>query len=141
MDGLIFAIGGHSGPSRLNTVEYYDPSKNSWSSVCPLSVPRTIAGSSSIGGSIYVVGGYDGKEYLNSVESYDVEMDRWLPCPSMHVCRSAMGLVGLDGCLYACGGFNGNFEVSVEKYVSSTQSWEPCADMLIEKVHFGFAHT
>lgn len=106
-----------------------------------MSVPRTIAGITSFGGTIYVVGGYNGKVYLNSVESYDVEMDQWSPCLPMRACRSAMGLVGYDGCLFACGGFNGSFEVSMEKYVASTRRWEPCADMLVEKVHFGIAHT
>lgn len=141
MDGLLFAVGGHSGPSRLSSVEFYDPARDKWTYVCPMSTPRSVAGVASLGGSIYAAGGYNGKTYLNSVESYDVEMDKWFTCVPMNTCRSAMGLVDYSGCLYACGGFNGNFETSVEKYSSSTQTWEPCADMLIEKVHFGLART
>ena len=141
MDGLLFAVGGHSGPSRLDTVEFYDPSKDTWTYVCPMSIPRTVAGVASLGGSIYVVGGYNGKVYLNSVEAYDLEVDKWFPCPSLRLCRSAMGLVGAEGCLYACGGFNGSFETSMEKYVPGTKTWEPCADMLVDKVHFGASYT
>lgn len=141
MDGLLFAVGGHSGPARLCSVERYDPSSDAWTNVHPMSIPRTVAGIASLGGSIYAVGGYDGKAYLNSVESYDIEVDKWFPCPSMNVCRSAMGLVGYNGHLYACGGFNGNFEVSMEKYLPSSQQWESCSDMLVEKVHFGIANT
>lgn len=141
MDGLLFAVGGHSGSSRLSTVEFYDPSKDTWTYACSMSIPRSVAGVASLGGSIYAVGGYSGKIYMNSVESYDVEMDMWFPCSPMNLCRSAMGLVAYDGCLYACGGFNGSFETSVEKYAPSVQSWESCADMLVEKVHFGITCT
>lgn len=141
MDGLLFAVGGHSGPTRLKSVEFYDPSKDTWTYASPMTIPRSVAGVASLGGSIYAAGGYNGQVYLNSVECYDVEVKKWFLCPSMSVCRSAMGLVSFDGGLYACGGFNGSFETSVEKFTLTTQAWEPCADMLVEKVHFGIACT
>ena len=141
MDGLLFAVGGHNGMTRLNTVEFYNPSKDTWAFASPMSIPRSVVGVASLGGSIYAVGGYNGRDYLNSVESYDVEMNKWFSCPAMSVCRSALGLVGYEGSLYACGGFNGSFETSVELFNPSSQTWQPCSSMLLEKVHFGTAWT
>jgi N-acetylneuraminic acid mutarotase len=141
MDGLLFAIGGHSGRARLKSVEFYDPATNQWTTACPMNVARSVAGVTSLGGSIYVAGGYNGKDYLDTVESYDIELNKWLLCPSMNVRRSALGLVAYSGCLYACGGFCGSFQSSVEKYVPGMELWENCVPMPLGKVHFAISCT
>ena len=141
MDGLLFAVGGHSGRARLNSVEYYDPATNQWTGACSMSIARSVAGVASLGGSIYVAGGYSGRDYLDTVESYDIELNKWLPCPSMNVRRSALGLVAYNGCLYACGGFSGSFQSSVEKYILGKELWETCVPMPLGKVHFAISCT
>ena len=90
MDGFLFSIGGHSGRSRLKSVEFYDLATNQWTAACPMSIARSVAGVASPGGSIYVAVGYNGKDYLNSVECYNIELNKWLPCPSMNGRRSAL---------------------------------------------------
>ena len=44
MDGLLFAVGGHSGRARLKSVEYYDPATNQWTGACSMSIARSVAG-------------------------------------------------------------------------------------------------
>ena len=141
MDGLLHAVGGHSGRSRLKSVEVYDPATDQWSSTCPMSVARSVAGVVCLGGLIHVAGGYNGKDYLDSVECYDIELNKWLACPAMNTRRSAFGLVAYTGCLYACGGFSGSFQSSVEKFVPGMELWENCIPMSEGKVHFAISCT
>ncbi|KAF6090731.1 kelch like family member 4 [Phyllostomus discolor] len=82
-NGFLYVIGGHDAPasnhcSRLSDcVERYDPKRDSWSSVAPLSVPRDAVAVCALGDKLFVVGGYDGHSYLNTVESYDAQKDEW----------------------------------------------------------------
>ncbi|XP_040121057.1 kelch-like protein 4 isoform X1 [Oryx dammah] len=82
-NGFLYVVGGHDAPasthcSRLSAcVERYDPKKDSWSTVAPLSVPRDAVAVCPLGDRLYVVGGYDGHTYLNTVESYDAQKDEW----------------------------------------------------------------
>jgi hypothetical protein len=39
--GVIYALGGHDGGTRLNTVEQYDPGLNTWTAVAPMSTVRS----------------------------------------------------------------------------------------------------
>lgn len=157
VNGLIFAVGGYNGSTRLDTMEFYDPSKDIWTYACSLSAPRSEAGVAYLGGSIYVIGGH--WEDQNVMERYDVEKDKWFPC-STSACKVGMGagLVAYDGCLYVCGGsfdvgrglggdghgyiieFRSRRETSsMQKYTPSTEKWETCPDMLVSKSHFGIA--
>ena len=141
LEQLLFAIGGHNGHSRLDTVECYNPGMDQWCPVTPMSIKRSVCGAASLNGSIYVVGGFDGKTYLKDVEVYDTELDKWstgipLSCP-----RSAVGVVAYEGCIYCCGGFNGQFLGSVERYTPGELWWEEVVPMLSKRVHFGITST
>lgn len=143
VNGLIFAAGGYtigvnnSADQMLNTMECYNPSKDTWRYVCSLSFPREELAMASLGGSIYAVGGSSFDCKLNTVERDDVEMDQWFPCPPTSLPRSGHGLVVYDGCLYACGG-DGPTGFSMEKFTPSTQKWEVCPEnSLVRKSLFG----
>lgn len=63
INGLIFAVGGftmgvnYSAYQELNTVEFFDPSEESWTYVCSMSFPRHHVATASLDGSMYAVGG------------------------------------------------------------------------------------
>jgi len=68
LGGYLYAIGGCDHGHRYDTVERYDPGKDEWVLVAPMSTPRSGCGVGVLDGFIYVVGGYDGTSYLSSVE-------------------------------------------------------------------------
>lgn len=103
VNGLLYAIGGYDGQSRLSTVEVYNPETDSWTRVSSMNSQRRLVrrsvlintatvtwwaerltgavvlsamGTVVIDGHIFVCGGYDGKSSLNSVECYSPETDR-----------------------------------------------------------------
>lgn len=74
--GFIFnkfhVIGGRNnnpdGNQDTDAVECYDPVTNSWSSCCPMNVPRNRVGVGIIDHMLYAVGGSCGKSHHSSVE-------------------------------------------------------------------------
>ncbi|CAH8477127.1 unnamed protein product [Dicrocoelium dendriticum] len=108
LNGLLYAIGGFDGTSRLNTTEVYDPRTKVWRTVAPMNYKRSALGAAALDGRIYVCGGYDGVASLRTCEVYYPQQNKWLIVSSMNEPRSAGGLVALNnGCLYAVGGHNG----------------------------------
>ncbi|OON22301.1 BTB/POZ domain protein [Opisthorchis viverrini] len=122
LHGLLYAIGGFDGTSRLKTTELYDPKTKVWKTVAPMNFARSALGAAALDGRLYVCGGYDGTSSLRTCEMYDPKQDKWLIIPSMNEPRSAGGLVALsNGCLYAVGGHNGL------AIYSSTECYNPRA--------------
>lgn len=96
VNGLLYAIGGYDGQSRLSTVEVYNPETDGWTRVSSMNSQRRLVqsspprpaqltnrgvllsamGTAVVDGHIYVCGGYDGKSSLSSVERYSPETDR-----------------------------------------------------------------
>jgi len=61
----------------LNTVERYDPIKESWEFVAPMNVKRSRMALVTCNSKLYAIGGYDGICNLSSVECYDSDKDQW----------------------------------------------------------------
>lgn len=55
-NGLIYAMGGYDGESRLNTVERYDPTSNQWTLITPMLTRRSDAGACTLDDKIYIIG-------------------------------------------------------------------------------------
>lgn len=72
----MYISGGFDDNAPLDSVERYDPDKNTWSSVVSMLCPRGGVGVAALGGKLYAVGGHDGTNYLSSVEEYDPCLDR-----------------------------------------------------------------
>ncbi|CAI2727951.1 unnamed protein product [Schistosoma spindalis] len=107
LNGLLYAIGGFDGNSRLRTTEVYNPKTGKWATVASMICRRSAAGAAAYDGCLYVCGGFDGQTSLRTCEMYIPEQDTWKLISSLNEPRSAGGLVALNGRLYAIGGHNG----------------------------------
>jgi hypothetical protein len=79
-------------------VERYNPSRNCWVKVRPMSVGRRSPGVVAHRGKLYSVGGMGEKSDLKSTEVYDPIVNRWTKLP--HNMREICGekLIGNDVC-------------------------------------------
>ncbi|XP_063740979.1 LOW QUALITY PROTEIN: kelch-like protein 18 [Eleginops maclovinus] len=140
VNGLLYAIGGYDGQSRLSTVEVYNPETDSWTRVSSMNSQRSAMGTVVVDGMIYVCGGYDGKSSLNSVERYSPETDRWTLVAGMSASRSAAGVTVFDGRIFVSGGHDGlQIFNTVEYYNHHTDRWHPAAAMLNKRCRHGAA--
>ena len=75
--GIVYALGGtvgsvgFPGTQELTTVEAYDPSVDTWTTVAGLSTPRgALAAAVGRAGTVFAIGGFDGTSVLSSVEMF-----------------------------------------------------------------------
>ena len=83
VDGKLYVMGGFDGQNSLSTVERYDPVKNAWEAVAPMSAARDGSAAVVVDGKLYVMGGFDGQNELSSVERYDPARNEWVAMASM----------------------------------------------------------
>ena len=81
--GKLYVMGGHDGQNWLSSVERYDPAKNAWEAVAPMSTARSALAAAATDGKLYVMGGYDGPNWLSSVKQYDPAKNEWVAMASM----------------------------------------------------------
>lgn len=73
-DGKIYVIGGWSSSEILDSVECYNPERNSWTRRMNLNEPRYMPEVVLCKGIIYVFGGFQGLEYrmfVSAIEKYN----------------------------------------------------------------------
>ncbi|CAJ2649058.1 unnamed protein product [Trifolium pratense] len=87
VDGCIYALGGFSKASAMKSVWRYDPVKNCWTEVSPMSVGRAYSKTGILNGKLYVIGGVTrgrgGLNPLQSAEVFDPHTGTWSPLPNM----------------------------------------------------------
>ncbi|CAL5183182.1 unnamed protein product [Lathyrus oleraceus] len=85
--GCIYALGGFSKASAMNSVWRYDPVKNAWTEMSPMSVGRAYSKTGILNDKLYVVGGVTrgrgGLNPLQSAEVYDPNTGMWSQLPNM----------------------------------------------------------
>ncbi|XP_051943943.1 kelch-like protein 18 isoform X2 [Hippocampus zosterae] len=136
VNGLLYAIGGYDGQSRLSTVEVYNPetdawtgvssmnSQRRWSVVTEMSASRSAAGVTVFDGRIFVSGGHDGLQIFNTVEYYNHHTNRWHASSPMSNKRCRHGAASLGSHLYAVGGYDGSgFLSGAEVFSSASGQW------------------
>lgn len=64
--------GGHDGEGLLDTVERYDPQRDTWTVITTLSSPRCLGSLVALKGCLYAIGGYDGASVLQSLQVRDL---------------------------------------------------------------------
>ncbi|XP_076828860.1 kelch-like protein 18 isoform X1 [Brachyhypopomus gauderio] len=140
VNGLLYAIGGYDGQSRLSTVEVYNPETDTWSGVASMNSQRSAMGTVVVDGHIYVCGGYDGRSSLSSVECYSPETDRWTMVTEMSSSRSAAGVTVFEGRIFVSGGHDGlQIFNTVEYYNQHTALWHPVTAMMNKRCRHGAA--
>jgi len=134
--GLLYAIGGYDGETRLNCVERFNPATNLWTSVAPFSTCRNGVGAVALAGKIYAAGGVGGDsddddEAWCSMECYHPMTDQWSHVRPMKLRRAFFGMAALDGKLYISGGVVDDEGLSsVEAYDPITDEWTQLEPML-----------
>ena len=66
IDGLLYAIGGYDGSSRLSSGERFDPAANAWSPIASMGTARAYHAAAVIDGLMYAIGGEDGSSIFSS---------------------------------------------------------------------------
>lgn len=134
---FVYAVGGETthGRSTVNSVEQFDPVKNTWRELTPMDTARRGVGVGILNGLLYAVGGSDGVQALRLVECYDPLTNLWTRVADMNEDRSSVAAAVLNGCLYAVGGYDGIMSClqSVEKYDPATDTWTYVAEMNIQR--------
>ena len=93
LNGYLYAIGGSDGQSPLNSVERYDPQKNQWTAMAPMSTRRKHLGCAVYNNMIYAVGGRDDCTELSSAERYNPATNSWSPIVAMMSRRSGVSFI------------------------------------------------
>ena len=123
-DGKIYAIGGYQEgeAAASQTAEVYDPVKDEWESIPPMSAGRWGAGAASLEGKIFVVGGQAAwDEELATGECYDPKTKVWTRIPNMIDVRGCTEAVAIDGDLIVAKYEDGNV---IERYSPPKNAWE-----------------
>lgn len=138
---FLYIVGGETGPGRVtvNTLERYNPSKNTWRTCAAMATKRRGIGVGLVQGQLYAAGGSDGVNALQTVECYSPAADAWHRVADMTEPRSSMGAGVLNGHLYAVGGYDGSTTClsSVERYDPAADSWTRVGDMLVRRSMMG----
>uniref|UniRef100_A0A3B3SL34 Kelch like family member 10 n=1 Tax=Paramormyrops kingsleyae TaxID=1676925 RepID=A0A3B3SL34_9TELE len=125
LKGYVYCIGGHDGPSCINTVRRFDPITRTWKRVAPMNPRHCYVSMAVLDGFIYAMGGLDGSRRLNTAEQYNPDTDEWTVIPVIRLPCT----VHLHN-IYICGGYNGTESLSsAECYNPLTDQWTAIAPM------------
>ena len=83
---MLYIIGGRNNTPAGN-IDRYDPLRDEWKPMAPLSVPRNRLGVAVVDDCIYAIGGGNGNTCHTSVEKYDVKQDEWTTVMSLNFPR------------------------------------------------------
>ena len=148
VDGKIYAIGGSATinfkegkPTRLKTVEVYDPVTDTWAKARNMNHVRAGAAVSVVNGKIYAMGGVGWPQlpnhpgpFLSSVEVFDPKTNRWTDVADMPTPKSLHTASVVDGKIYVIGGgFRGKgpylYLPTIEISDPKTDHWTQAPDM------------
>ncbi|CAH9074707.1 unnamed protein product [Cuscuta epithymum] len=94
MDGSLYVLGGFCRDSTMRCVWRYDPIKNVWDEISPMSVGRAYCKTGILNGKLYVVGGVTrdpgGLTPLQSAEVFDPLSGVWTQIPNMPFAKGHM---------------------------------------------------
>ena len=125
VDGTsIYVIGGNGSTQRLNTVEKYVPSTNTWAEEAPLLVGKSEPAGGLLGSTIVSACGYTASGDNGDNEEYNVSKNSWSALTADPTARNATCFGAISGLLYvAGGGSNGTPESLTESFSATTNRW------------------
>ena len=133
----IYAIGGSATinfqegkPTRLKTVEVYDPVTDTWAKAKSMNYARDGATVSVVDGRIYVMGGTGWPQipnqpgpYLSNIEVFNPEANQWRDIEEMFEPKSGHSASVIDGKIYVIGG--GFWENGLYTHLSTIEIYDP----------------
>jgi N-acetylneuraminic acid mutarotase len=139
--GEIYVIGGYVSNTVSESVQAYDPSKNSWRDVADFPERLNHANAGAVDDKIYVAGYYTNgtqSTATTKVYQYDPGKDAWTaksPLPTGT--ERAAGCVAVDGgFLYVFGGARGGASVDqATRYEVARDTWEELPDLPERREH------
>ncbi len=139
-DSQIYVMGGTDAKGHvLNSVEKYDPLKNTWSFVDSMAQPRVGAAAVTVGDSIYIFGGADRRgNPVDDVEVYSVANNSWTIHPSMRMARAFHSVFRFRNMIYIIGGMNqfGPLKI-IERYPLNGNMNMGTLSMYLARIKFG----
>lgn len=124
---MVFAVGGISATSTLNTVEKYDLCNTQWIPSTDLPKKKSHAALVAVGDMLYSLGGLDGNnKRLRSVDVFESQNEKWSSGSPMPSAKSDFG-VAFDGNrnIYCIGGCAGSKDIStVDVLDVKSDTWE-----------------
>jgi len=138
LNGLIYVCGGYYGQTVLNSAEYYDPVKNTWTVISSMNISRQgLTANTGSDNQIYAIGGMG-----TTVEVYNPLTTQWKLGPSLLVDRQGHASVSsLDGTeIFVFGGYSQNgYQATCEMLSISSQKWAMIAPMNSNRFALGAA--
>lgn len=124
LGGKIYAMGGGNyGCIVFSTLQAYEPTNNTWTTLAPLPTARYEFGAAELNGLIYAVGGNPGcggPSGLNLVEAYNPVSNTWSNKPTPPTGGYGVSVVSANGKLYQIGGASPS---AVYAYDPATNGW------------------
>ena len=126
INGKIYFAGGWNGASNSD-FELYDPTLNSWSSLTPLSVPRSGIANAVLNDKLFLIGG----EGYSFVDVFDPVTEQWSNAQALPSVVTKGTAITVAGKIYLLGGQNGNGDKlnQVLEYNPDLNSWSQKANM------------
>ena len=133
------SLDGSSGPADLDAASPSDAeagldagaSAFTWSTLAPLTVPRTDLGAAVIDGKIYAIGGYSGS-LLSRVDAYDPATHAWERRADLHTARRSFAVGAIDGKIYVAAGMAFT-DYNAVTWLTSTEVFNPAANTWTER--------
>jgi len=130
VNGILYAVGGTSGPNPLATVEAFDPAINTWTTKASMPAGKSQSAAAVVNGILYVIGG------SSATLAYDPATNTWTTKASMPAPQISPAAGVVNGIVYVVGGFSGpNWLTTVQAYDPATDSWTSKASMPTARSH------
>nr|CAH0100223.1 unnamed protein product [Daphnia galeata] len=131
LDGYLYAIGGASGKTDLDTVERYNPERDQWEWVAAMNTPRVGVSAAVVNRLLYAIGGFHGVDRFKTVECFHPEKNEWLFVSAMNQERSGAGVVAVGQYIFVAGGMGLSGQLnSFERYDTEKDIWTQLSPML-----------
>ncbi|PRC45765.1 protein kinase, partial [Mycobacterium sp. ITM-2017-0098] len=105
---LVYAVGGTSGTADLASVEAYDPSADTWTTMPALPEPRSDFGVAVTDARLVAAGGTSAGRPLKSVTAFDLTTATWTDLPDLGTARRGAAVAAVGKTVYAIGGSTGS---------------------------------
>ena len=143
----IWAIGGYSGKTRLDTIETFDLAENKWTTIDTKLLSRRASHSAVVHNKkFYVMGGVNnGYKVLSSVEVYSSETNQFSFVRPMNLRRADLRCCIVNSSVYVIGGFvhweNKKITDQVEIYDIEQDVWEKGPSLPLKLAGIGCSAT